>query len=606
MFTVRISVVLLLLSVGLRAQTFEVAEASIADEQKAMTEGRTTSKALVEAYLRRIAAFDKSGPKLNAMIALNPNAVKEAEALDKERAAKGVRGPLHGIPVVVKDNYATNDMPTTAGTLGLLGFVPAKDSWQVKKLREAGAVIVGKTNLHELAYGITSISSAGGQTLNPYDTSRNPGGSSGGTGAAVAASFAAAGMGSDTCGSIRIPSAHNNLVGLRPTKGLSGITGIVPLSSTQDVGGPLARTVADLAAMLDATVGEDPGDAATKLGAGETRPKFSDAIKGASLAGVRIGTLEPLWGDSGDDQDVIRVDRAAVEELKKAGATVVSVPMPELNAALAGISLIDAEFNEDLKAWLEWSGNPPVHSLREIVDRGLFHSAIEGVLRRSVESKGRSGDDYQKILAKRTALMQMMTKLMEEQKLDALVYPTMRRRPAHTGDAQGGSTCQLSAATGFPAIAMQAGFTGDGLPVAIELFGKRMDDAKLVGYAAAYEAATHHRKAPATTPGLDSGNGIGLFTRRVSQGGVSLEYTMHRDSGELKYVIVGTVLSATLHHKGAGETGPVIEVLEKGPFLRRSGVTTLSGRELEMLGAGSLYLEMITRNGPVRFPLVRE
>ena len=280
-----------------RAQVFEVAEASIAEEQTAMTEGRVTSKALVQAYLRRIEAFDQHGPRLNALITLNPNALREAEALDRERAAKGPRGPLHGIPVIVKDNYSTADMQTTAGTMALLGFVPASDAFQVRKLREAGAVIIGKSNLHELASGITTVGSAFGHTRNPYDPSRNPGGSSGGTAAAIASSFAAAGMGSDTCGSIRIPSSFNNLVGLRTTKGLSSIAGIVPLSTTQDVGGPLARSVADLAAMLDSTVGEDPADPATHLSAGQSRPKFMDALNaGASERRALWNPGASVWG----------------------------------------------------------------------------------------------------------------------------------------------------------------------------------------------------------------------------------------------------------------------------------------------------------------------
>jgi amidase len=210
------------------APAFEVAELPIADAQKAMTEGRVSSKQLVQAYLSRIEAFDHRGPRLNALITLNPNALQQAEALDRERAAKGPRGPLHGIPVIVKDNYGTADMQTTAGTLALLGFVPSRDAFQVRKLREAGAVLIGKSNLHELASGITTVGSAFGQTLNPYDPSRNPGGSSGGTAAAIAASFAAAGMGSDTCGSIRIPASMNSLVGLRPTKGMSSIAASFP------------------------------------------------------------------------------------------------------------------------------------------------------------------------------------------------------------------------------------------------------------------------------------------------------------------------------------------------------------------------------------------
>src|SRR5215471_16346701 len=214
--------------------SFEVFEATIPQLQEAMQSGRVTSRQLVEAYLARIRAYDVDGPKLNAIIATNPNALKNADALDRERAEKGGRGPLHGVPVIVKDNYNTTDMPTTAASIALAGFIPNRDAFQVRKLREAGAVIIAKSNMHELASGIVTISSLGGQTRNPYDPARNPGGSSGGTGAAVAANFAAVGMGSDTCGSIRYPAAENSLVGLRPTMGLSSRAGIVPLSHSQD------------------------------------------------------------------------------------------------------------------------------------------------------------------------------------------------------------------------------------------------------------------------------------------------------------------------------------------------------------------------------------
>ncbi len=214
-----------------------------------------TSRGLVESYLARIQAYDQAGPRLNAIVLINPRAREDADAMDRERADKKVRGPLHGIPVLIKDNYDTADMPTSGGALGLATLQPAADAFQVKKLRDAGAVILGKTTMHELAAGITTISSLTGQTRNPYDLLRVPGGSSGGTGAAIGASFAAAGMGSDTCGSIRIPAANQNLVGLRGTHGLSSRTGVMPLSSTQDIAGPLARSVTDLAIMLDATVG---------------------------------------------------------------------------------------------------------------------------------------------------------------------------------------------------------------------------------------------------------------------------------------------------------------------------------------------------------------
>ena len=594
------------------AQAFEVAEASIAEQQKAMTEGRATSRALVQAYLNRIDAFDVHGPKLNALITLNPQALQQAEELDRERALKGPRGPLHGIPVIVKDNYNTADMQTTAGSMALLGFVPSTDAFQVRKLRQAGAVIIGKSNLHELASGITTISSSGGQTLNPYDPARNPGGSSGGTGAAIAASFAAAGMGSDTCGSIRIPSSHNNLVGLRPTKGLSSIAGIVPLSMTQDVGGPLARTVEDLAIMLDATIGEDPADAATHLKPGQVRPRFRDVLLSGALRGARIGVLESLFGDRSDDQDVIKVVRAAVEEMTKQGAVAVPVSMPGLEAMLEGSSVIDAEFQEDLAAYLAQNGKAPVGSLAEIVEKGLFHAALETGFRRRLESKGRNSEEYRKAMARRVAVTEAILKVMDEQKLDVLVYPTMKRRPARVGEAQPGSNCQLSPSTGFPAISMQAGFTADGLPVGVELFGRPLEDGKLMAMAWDYERATHHRRAPALTPGLGVRKGLAVVSWQSGANGIVTNFSFNPATNELRYTVAGSgfakddFLGATLHRVAKSDSGPAIAVLANRPFEKLAGTEILSSVDREKLLAGGLYLRIATRvknAGEIRIPL---
>src|SRR4051812_21249599 len=291
------------------ASTFDVYEKSIVELLAAQRIGTVTSHDLVEKYLARIKAYDRAGPSLNAMIALNPKALEQADALDAERRAGRVRGPLHGIPIVVKDNYATADMPTTAGSLALAGFETGRDAFMVKKLRDAGAVVNGKTNLHELAYGITSISSAGGQTRNPYDPTRNPGGSSGGTGAAVAASFAAAGIGTDTCGSIRNPSSENSLWGLRGTLGLSSRDGIVPLAHSQDIGGPLARTVGDLLLMLDATVGVDPADPITRESQGHIPRTYNGSVGDAGLGDVTVGILKPLFGSAPEDEEVARIVR---------------------------------------------------------------------------------------------------------------------------------------------------------------------------------------------------------------------------------------------------------------------------------------------------------
>jgi amidase len=266
-----------------QARPFEVHEASVTEIQQALTTGRVTSLQLVDAYLARIAAYDASGPELNSYIRVSPRARADAQRLDDERRAGRVRGPLHGVPIALKDNYDTFDMPTSGGLLAFASLQPKEDAFVVKKLRDAGAIIIGKTNLHELAHGITTISSLGGQTRNPYDPQRNPGGSSGGTGAAVAASLAAVGWGSDTCGSIRIPCSVNNLVGLRPTQGTVSRVGIMPLSHTQDIGGPLARTVTDLAIALDATFGFDPKDPPSRMWAGRQLPRFTDSLRADAL-----------------------------------------------------------------------------------------------------------------------------------------------------------------------------------------------------------------------------------------------------------------------------------------------------------------------------------
>jgi Asp-tRNA(Asn)/Glu-tRNA(Gln) amidotransferase A subunit family amidase len=281
-----------------------------------------------------------------------PRAREAADALDAERASGRVRGPLHGVPVLVKDNYETIEMPTAAGSIALASFHPARDAFLVQRLKTAGAVILGKTNMHELAAGIFTVGSRFGQTRNPYDLDRNPGGSSGGTGAAVAANFAAGGMGSDTCGSIRIPASHNNLVGLRGTQGLSSRNGIVPLSSTQDIGGPIARTVADLAIMLDATVGADPADASTTASAGHIPSSYRSALRADALKGARIGVVRSLFGNAPEDQEVTTVVQQALDGMKKAGAETIDVVVPGLDDLLRDSSMINHDFKFDLADYL--------------------------------------------------------------------------------------------------------------------------------------------------------------------------------------------------------------------------------------------------------------
>ena len=482
------------------APPFDVRERSIPDLQRAMETGRVSSVELVRRYFERIDAYDDKGPGLNALISRNPRALDEAIALDAERRERGSRGPLHGIPILVKDNFEVSGLPMTGGSLAFEGYIAPRDAFAIAKLRAAGAVILGKTNLHELAYGITSISSLGGQTRNPYDPTRNPGGSSGGTGAAVAASFAAAGMGTDTCGSIRIPSAHNNLFGLRGTQGLVSRGGIIPLSNTQDIGGPLARTVTDLAIMLDAVVGLDPNDDATRESEGRLPRTFLGVIGESSLRGMRIAPVRALFGNAPEDAEVAAVVQSALEWLPRLGAEVVDAEMPDLQMLLQGTSLINFEFKFNLLDYLAAHPGAPVHSLADILASGRYHPAVDGVFKRAESVAARESDAYHQALDRRKALRAAVLAFMDEHKLDALAYPTLRRKAAVIGEGQGGSNCQLSPATDLPALSMPAGFTADGLPVGVELLGRPWRDGQLLTIAYAYEQAARPRRPPAQTP----------------------------------------------------------------------------------------------------------
>lgn len=463
---------------------FDITEKSIAELQE------VPSRELVAAYLARIETYD---PLLKAIIAVNPRALDEAEALDRERREKGPRGPLHGIPIVIKDNFETADMPTTGGSIALAGFTTGDDAFQVRKLREAGAVILAKTNLHELAAGITTVSSLGGQTRNPYDPARNPGGSSGGTAVAVAASFAAAGMGSDTCGSIRIPAGANNLFGLRGTLGLSSRAGIIPLSHSQDIGGPLARTVLDLVTMLDATVGEDPDDPMTAASRGHIPATYRTALDAGALRGKRIALLTNLVGE----EEVAAINRSALEAMKAAGAEIEEVTIPDLEELLRGSSLIAAEFKFDLMDYLARFPNAPVRSLSEILACGAYHRELESTFRARNQAEARETEAYRAARATRETVRALITATMDERRLDALAYPPMPRKPSIAGEPQTGLPhCQLSPSTGCPAISIPAGFTVDGLPIGIELLGRAWDEPKLLAMAFAYEQAVRPRRAP--------------------------------------------------------------------------------------------------------------
>jgi Asp-tRNA(Asn)/Glu-tRNA(Gln) amidotransferase A subunit family amidase len=474
--------------------------ASIRQLQAAMQSGAIASRELVELFLARIDAFDRQGPAIAAMIALNPRAIEEAEALDRERAERGPRGPLHGIPIVVKDNYDVAGMATTDGARALAGMTPPDDAFQIARLREAGAVILGKTNMHEFARGITTIGSMGGQTLNPYDPTRNPGGSSGGTGAAVAAGFAVFGLGSDTCGSIRIPASHGGLVGLRPTRGLSSRDGVVPLSSTQDVAGPIARTVEDLAIALDATVGFDPADPVTSLSVGRVPASYAAFLDPDGLRGARIGLLLDLMGTGEESAEIQSMIRAAAARMTEADAEVIEIDIPGYRDLIRNTSVINDEFKFDLQDYLAATPGAPHATLESIHAAGLHHPSLEGTLQRSMRAESRTAPEYLERLARRERLQWGVLAAMAERDLDALLYPTMTREPAPIGQAQGGTNCALSAQSGLPAISVPMGLTIAGLPIGLELLGRPFDEPTLLRLAHAWQGLAPSIPPPPTTP----------------------------------------------------------------------------------------------------------
>ncbi len=586
-----------------RSQT-EVAEATIPELQTAMEQRRTTSLQLVEAYLARIAAYDAGGPALNAMIRMNPSARSDAAALDAERATGQVRGPLHGIPIILKDNFEVAGLATSGGSLALALNIPTDDAFIVRKLRAAGAVILGQSNMHELAAGITTISSLGGQTRNPYDPRRCPGGSSGGTGVAIAASFAAVGWGSDTCGSIRIPSAYNNLYGLRPTQGMASRSGVIPLSHTQDVPGPLARTVTDLAIALDVTIGADMADTGTRVFADRPVPRFVDSLSATALRGARLGVLRNYFTDI--DAEIADSVRAAIQAMKAAGAEIVEVTVPGFDSLIANSSVIAYEFKFDLMDYLTAHPAAKIGSLREILDRGLYHDALKMTFERREAVGSRDSPVYRAALAKRSVIRRTIVGVLDSLRLDALVYPTMRRKPAFIGDPQAGTTCALSSQSGLPALSAPAAFSEDGLPIGIELIGRPWSDARLVALAYSFERAGARRRAPPTTPPLVNGRAPMPVSFTAAARAATLEargrFIFDQTRNELSYVIrvEGTtperVQAVVLLRSDAGKAGHVIHRLSGAGATSTVGTLQLDAIDRLALRDGRLSLSVVTRD----------
>lgn len=499
-------------------EPFEYDEKTVAELSEMMRTGRLTSRRLTEEYLERIEKVDRRGPALRSVIETNPDALAIADSLDRERRGGRTRGPLHGIPALVKDNIDTADrMHTTAGSLAMLGSRPSRDAFVVERLRAAGAVIIGKTNLSEWANfrstrSTSGWSARGGQTLNPYALDRNPCGSSSGSGAAVAANLAAVAVGTETDGSIVCPSSATGIVGIKPTLGLVSRSGIIPIAHSQDTAGPMARTVSDAAALLNVLTGFDPRDRLTREGRGYARTDFTRSLTPAGLLGARVGVVRKSFGFN---DRVDKLMEEAIEAMRGAGAIIVD-PADIPTAGQFDESEFEVllyEFKADLNAYLAGTGGEHPRTLKELIEfneknreREMPFFGQEIFLR--AEKKGPLTERaYRMALRKNLRLTraQGIDAVMTRHKLDALMAPT--GGPAWTtdlvnGDHFSGGSSSFAAVAGYPNITVPAGFV-HGLPVGVSFFGRAFTETKLISVAYAFEQATKHRRPPRLLPRAD-------------------------------------------------------------------------------------------------------
>lgn len=500
------------------AKQINFTQATIAELNAAFEAGTLTAERLVELCLERIKAFDDQGPNLHAVITLNPNALEIARALDAERKAKGPRSPVHGIPVIMKDNYDTIDMPTTGGSVLLEGSMAPDDAFMVKKLRDGGAIILAKVNLGEFANGYQS--SLGGQSLNPHDLTRTPGGSSGGTGVGIAAGYAPIGLGTDTGGSIRGPSTINGIVGLKPTHGLLSHDGIIPLALSLDMGGPMTRSVYDTAVSLGVMAGIDPADPYTNKSKGKFHKDYTQFLDADALKGARLGVVRDF---AGFDPDVDWVFNAALKAMEKAGATLVDVRYPQwfLQSASDMLwSIYPPEFKVQIAEYLETIDAKYPKTLDELIERSYEYTSLgkDGAGTNpyrwnffNVENASGTLTDPGYIAAHDYGMpmtVSLINGILAKDKLDALVYPTALRRQlqiATSSLSSGGggiSTTVVGNLTGFPELIVPAGFTTDDLPVTVSFLGTAFDEPRVLALGYSFEQATRAIRLPVNTPAL--------------------------------------------------------------------------------------------------------
>ena len=504
--------------------TFPVEEASVAGLVAAYLSGQTTARRVTQAYLERIAAYDKRGPLINALITVNPHALEEADRLDALIKATGQPvGPLHGIPIIVKDNIDVAGLPMTSGFQGWKNYYPPEDAPLVKRIRAAGGIILAKSSLSEFARGLgDNINSVvSGFARNPYNTAFATGGSSGGTGAALAANFGVVGIGTDTGGSVRAPAAHNALAGLRPTVGLVSRTGMVPLNSVRDTPGPMARSVTDMVILFDVIAGPDPTDPATARAEGHRSPAYPAELKKDALKGARLGVLRQIFRPAVTDPRIIAQFEITLAELKGAGAEVVDpFVVPEIDS-IPRPPQTPARFKDDFTRWIAKHPRVPFPSVKAIADSKLVHPLHQASLDEAAAARPVDEDpDTIEGLKNEQRYRDAFTAAMDAEKIDAVIFPTWAQLPAINGDrntqldaepkpapnagptALGSGLTFVASSLQWPAISVPNGYLGEGLPQGLQILGRAWDDAKIIGYAYAYEQATHYRRPPPTVPPL--------------------------------------------------------------------------------------------------------
>jgi Asp-tRNA(Asn)/Glu-tRNA(Gln) amidotransferase A subunit family amidase len=486
---------------------FQPLEKSILELQKAMEQNEITSLELTKFYLDRIESYDKKGPKLNSIVAINSRAIDDAIRMDADRKTKGKYSNLHGIPIVVKDNCNTLDMPTTASSVLLAENRPSADSFIVDKLRGAGAVILAKTNLSEFAcHGFTDGTLIG-QTLNPYDLTRTPGGSSGGTGTAVAANFAAGGLGTDTVNSVRSPASATNLVGFRPSTGLLSRSGIIPVTETQDTAGTLTRSVSDAAVLLDICAGFDPEDKVSAEQIGHVPTSYAAFLKPDGLRNKRLGLL---LNSLGNDIEVREIMDASIKLMRENGAEIVTIDVPEFEMSRLGndCDVQYFEFKEQMDKYFTKAVNCPVPNFQFLADSGKLYPSIAEFIKKCAKIINPSDmEDYKNKLLNIRRNRTIAYYVMAKYKLDAFIYPHQNILVQLVGlKSQQGRNGMLASTLGFPAVTVPAGFSGQtadapiGVPVGIEFMARRWDEPTLFEIAYGFEQLSRSRRLPPKTP----------------------------------------------------------------------------------------------------------